>query len=403
MGFKFKQYLKLFILIPLLSNCGGGGGAAVQNFVDNVVSELDGSSVLVNSYYNNISNLNSVLSNIGSIQSVFTNPNSKDIDNAKVLKQIVNNAETLWAQSTTLIDQQSAKKKYEIYNSNDYKEAHASYLYLVNYLKPLVEKVASGQNITLTEFKKITDQSSIINIITSEKQTTVNTLVVIKSNDLKNTVDSTFTITPETQSSVSDSNEYTEANVSIVNGDSNTVVTYGIPISTTATQDSYLDIDNNNGTITRTTKRITTTTSTTPKITVTAVVRAITDKVYKNVTTTTTTTPKTKTVYGDGREVITLGTPTITINAPVKTFVRDVNRTETVETNRVIDNAVSLSNDSPGEVISVVTTNKTISNTQTLSPKIVTSISESAEYILTTYLDGSENTLITNGTPVVIR
>ena len=401
MVFKFKQYLKLFILLPLLSNCGGGGGAAVQNFVDNVVSELDGSSVLVNSYYNNISNLNSVLSNIGSIQSVFTNPNSKDIDNAKVLKQIVNNAETLWAQSTTLIDQQSAKKKYEIYNSNDYKEAHASYLYLVNYLKPLVEKVASGQNITLTEFKKITDQSSITNIITSEKQTTVNTLVVNQSNNLKNTIDSTFTITPETQSSVSDSNEYTEANVSIVNGNSNTVVTYGIPISTTATQDSYLDIDNNNGTITRTTKRITTTTTTTPKITVTAVVRAITDKVYKNVTTTTTTTPKTKTVYGDGREVITLGTPTITINAPVKTFVRDVNRTETVETNRVIDNVVSLSNDSPGEVISVVTTNKTISNTQTLSPKIVTSISESAEYILTTYLDGSENTLITNGTPVV--
>ena len=129
MVFKFKQYLKLFILLPLLSNCGGGGGAAVQNFVDNVVSELDGSSILVNSYYNNISNLNSVLSNIGSIQSVFTNPNSKDIDNAKVLKQIVNNAETLWAQSTTLIDQQSAKKKYEIYNSNDYKEAHASYLF----------------------------------------------------------------------------------------------------------------------------------------------------------------------------------------------------------------------------------------------------------------------------------
>lgn len=401
MGFKFKQYLKLFILLPLLSNCGGGGGAAVQNFVDNVVSELDGSSILVNSYYNNISSLNSVLSNIGSIQSVFTNPNSKDIDNAKALKQIVNNAETLWAQSTTLIDQQSAKKKYEIYNSNDYKEAHASYLYLVNYLKPLVEKVASGQNITLTEFKKITDQSSITNIITSEKQTTVNTLVVNQSNNLKNTVDSKFTITPETQSSVSDSNEYTEANVSIVNGNSNTVVTYGIPISTTATQDSYLDIDNNNGTITRTTKRITTTTTTTPKITVTTFVRVIIDKIYKNVTTTTTITPKTKTVYGDGREVITLGTPTITINAPVKTFVRDINRTETVETNRVIDNVVSLSNDSPGEVISVVTTNKTISNTQTLSPKIVTSISESAEYILTTYVDGSENTLITNGTPVV--
>jgi hypothetical protein len=34
MRFKFKKYLKLFILLPSLSNCGGGGGAAVQNFVD---------------------------------------------------------------------------------------------------------------------------------------------------------------------------------------------------------------------------------------------------------------------------------------------------------------------------------------------------------------------------------
>ena len=42
MTFIFKKYLKLLILPPLISNCGGGGGAAVQNFVDNVVSALDG-------------------------------------------------------------------------------------------------------------------------------------------------------------------------------------------------------------------------------------------------------------------------------------------------------------------------------------------------------------------------
>ena len=401
MTFIFKKYLKLLILLPLISNCGGGGGAAVQNFVDNVVSELDGSSILVNSYYNNIANLNSILSNIGSIQSVFTNPNSKDIDNAKALKQIVNNAETLWAQSTKLIDQQNVKKKYEIYNSNDYKEAYASYLYLVNYLKPLVEKVASGQNITLTEFKKITDHNSITNIINSEKQTTVNTLVVNQSNNLKNIVDSTITLIPEIQNSVSESSEYTETNVSIVNGNSNKIVTYGDPVLTNSTQDIYFDIDNNNGTITRTTKRITTTTTTTPKTSVTTFVRSITDKVYKNVITTTITTPKTKVVYGDGSEVITLGTPITIINAPVKTFIRDVNRNEIVEIDRVVENIISSFNNNPGEVVSIVTTNKTISNIQTLAPTITTSVTESAEYILTTYVDGSENTLITNGTPVV--
>lgn len=401
MRFRFKQYLKLLILLPLLSNCGGGGGASVQNFVDNIVSELDGSSSLVSSYYNNISNLNSVLSNIGSIQSVFTNPNSKDIDNAKVLKQIVNNAETLWAQSTILINQQSAKKKYEIYNSNDYKEAYASYLYLVNYLKPLVEKVALGQNITLTEFKKITDQSSITNIITSEKQTTVNNLITNQSNNLKNIIDSTVVMTPEVQISVSESNEYTEANISIVNGNLNTVITYGTPVLTSSAQDTYSDVDNNNGTVTRTTKRIITTTTTTPKTTVTTVLRNITDKVYKNVITNTSTTAKTKTIYGDAREVITLGTPVTITSSPVKTFVKDVVRTETLETNRVVENVVSSSNNSPGEVVNVITTNKIISSTQILSPTIETSSSEGAEYITTTYVDSSENTSVINGTPVV--
>jgi subtilisin family serine protease len=402
MCFKFKKYLKLLIFLLLLSNCGGGGGSvAVQNFVDNVVSELDGSYVLVNSYYSNISSLNSVLSNIDSIQSVFTNPNSKDIENAKALKQIVINAEILWAQSMTLIDLQSVKKKYEIYNSNDYKEAYASYIYLVNYLKPLVEKVALGQNITLTEFKKITDQNSIANIITFEKQTTVNTLIANQSNNLKNIIDSTFLMTPDVQTSVSESSEYTELNVIVVNGNLNTVVTYGTPILTNSFQDTYSDIDNNNGTITRTTKRITTTTTTTPKTTVTSVIRYITDKVYKNLVTTTITTSKTKTIYGDGREVITLGTPVTTTGSPIKTFVKDITRTETVETNRVVGNIISSSNDSPGEVVSVVTNNKIISSTDTLTPVIVTSSSEGAEYIVTTYVDGSENTSITNGTPVV--
>jgi len=157
----------------LLTNCGGGGAGGGQNFVDNIVSELDGSGSLISGYYSNINALNTVLSNIGnvgSIQSVFTNPNSKDIENAKTLKQIVTNAENLWKDTQILLQQQSASKQYQIYNSNDYKEAYASYLYLINYVKPVVEKVANGQNITLTEFNKVADQSIITNIITSEKK-----------------------------------------------------------------------------------------------------------------------------------------------------------------------------------------------------------------------------------------
>jgi hypothetical protein len=168
----------------LLQNCGGGGGGGgATSFVNNIVSELDGSSSLVSAYYTNISDLNSIVSQlggVGSLQSVFTSPNSKDIENAQQLNTIVGNAETLWSQSIALIEAQGPKKRYEIYNSSDYKEAYASYLYLVNYVKPIVEKVANGQNITLTEFNKVANQPIINNIIDTEKSTTVNTYVETK-------------------------------------------------------------------------------------------------------------------------------------------------------------------------------------------------------------------------------
>jgi hypothetical protein len=97
----------------LLQNCGGGGGGGATNFVNNIVSELDGSGTIAQSYFSNISNLNSVLSQlggVGSLQSVFTSPNSKDIENARQLNTIVGNAETLWSQSIALIEAQSPSK-----------------------------------------------------------------------------------------------------------------------------------------------------------------------------------------------------------------------------------------------------------------------------------------------------
>ena len=50
----------------MMSACGGGGGG-VNNFVDNVVSELDGTGSIAQSYYSNISSLNSILSNLGGV------------------------------------------------------------------------------------------------------------------------------------------------------------------------------------------------------------------------------------------------------------------------------------------------------------------------------------------------
>ena len=404
----FKNLLLTTSLSLLLANCGGGGGGGggpiPVPIIPNIISELDGSAPIISSYYSNISKLNDVvssISNIATLQSVLTGPNSKDIENAKTLSQLVTNAEKLWSDTSALLAKQSASKQYQIYNSTDYAQAYAAYLYMENYVKPLVDKVAAGQTITTTELNKLADTTTINNIITTEKNTSVNTLVTTQTNTLKNTVDSTSTLSPTVTSTASDGGEYTEASVSSTDGTPTNAVTLGTPVITTATQDIATDVDNGNGTVTRTTKRITTTTTTTPKTTVTTVLRTITDKVYKNVTTTTTTTPRTKTVYGDSREVITSGTPVTTTSSPVKTFVRDITRIETVETNRVVESVVSSSNNTPGEVVSVVTTNKTVSNTQTLAATVTTSLSEGAQYVVTTYTDGSENTAVTNGTPVV--
>lgn len=389
----------------LLQNCGGGGGGGggATNFVDNIVSELDGSSSLVLAYYSNIDNLNSIVSQlggVGSLQSVFTSPNSKDIENAQQLNNIVGNAETLWAQSIALIEAQGPKRRYEIYNSSDYKEAYASYLYLVNYVKPVVEKVANGQNITLTEFNKVANQPIINNIIDTEKSTTVNTYVETKKDTLKDVVDTATTIDPTVATSVSAGAEYTEGSVSSSDSATTTATTDGTPTVTTATQDVGTDADNGNGTFTRTTNRITTTTTTTPRTTLVTLVRTYTDKIYKDVTTTTVSTPRVKKIYGDGREETVLGTP-VSSTATVKTFVRDETRSDVITVSSTVADVVESTNNSPGEVVSTTVITKTIASTITLDPTVVTTVTYGDPYVETAFTDGVETTTVTDGTPVV--
>jgi len=402
---KLRNILLSTALAGTLTACGGGGGGGGTPFVENIVSELDGSSSLVSSYYSNISNLNTVVSNLGgwgSLQAVFTSPNSKDIENAKQLNNIVGNAQTLWAQSIALIEQQSPTKRYEIYNSADYKDAHASYLYLINYVRPVVEKVANGQNITVTEFNKVANEGVILNIINTEKTGTVNTAVEEKNIVLRNTVDTATTIDPTVTTSESAGTEYTEASVSSSDGATTTTTSDGTPVTTTSTQDVTTDIDNGNGTFTRTVKRITTTTVTTPKTTLVTMVRTHTDKIYKDIVTTTVTTPRVNKKYGDGREVIVLGTPVTTTSSPVKTFVRNETRNETITVSSTVENVVTTSNNSPGEVVSGPTViAKTIASTDTLDPTVVTTITYADPYVETSYVDGDETTSITDGTPVV--
>ena len=67
------------VLIPLtLSACGGGSGGvgAISNFIKNDVSSLSGSSTIISSYSNLLTDFQSVISSgdISAIQGVITGP-----------------------------------------------------------------------------------------------------------------------------------------------------------------------------------------------------------------------------------------------------------------------------------------------------------------------------------------
>ena len=344
----------------LLTNCGGGGGAVnkVNDFVDNVVSELEGSEGIVTGYKNTLGSFNSIISggDLGSLQAVFTNPNSKDIQKAAQFLNIVKEAETLWSQTEALIDSKSNQQKYTIYSSQSYKDAYAAYLYLINHVKPVVTQLSNGQSITLTQFNKLADNTTVTNIINTEKSTNVDTHVEQKKADVNNIV-STEILEPLTANTAADSATYVET--SYVDSNVSTTVTDGTPVVSTSNQDSITEINNNNGTITRTTTRVTTTTTTTPRTTTEVKTRTHTDRIYKDVTTTTTTTPRTKKTYVNGDVIITNGTPTSSQNI-VKTLVSTTARSETVT---VSSNTSEVSTTQQGD--SVVVATETVSTLYT--------------------------------------
>ena len=352
MNKNIKNLLLTTALSVLLTNCGGGGGAVntVNNFVDNVVSELEGSEGIVSGYRDTLGTFNSIISggDLGSLQAVFTNPNSKDIQKAAQFLNIVKEAETLWAQTEALIDSKSNQQKYTIYNSQSYKDAYAAYLYLINHVKPVVTQLSNGQSITLTQFNKLADNTTVTNIINTEKATNVDTHVAQKKADV-NSIVSTETLEPTTSNVVTESASYVET--SYVDSNVSTTVIDGTPVVTTSNQDSITETNNNNGTITRTTTRVTTTTTTTPRTTTEVKTRTHTDQTYKDVTTTTTSTPRTKKTYINGDVVITNGSATTSQNI-VKTLISTATRSETVT---VSSNTAEVTTTQQGDSVVVLT------------------------------------------------
>jgi hypothetical protein len=187
------------ILSTTLTACGGGGGGGgaigvVDDFVNDDLSNLSGSASLVSSYSNLLSDFQSVVSSgdISAIQGVITGPDENDIAQANTLLTQLATAQTLWAQTEDLINNQSDAEKYTIYNSDAFKQAHAAMLYLQNYVKPVIQKVANGQTITLADYNLVDKQERATEIIEQEKNST--------SSDYANTkkIKSTETISNDT-------------------------------------------------------------------------------------------------------------------------------------------------------------------------------------------------------------
>jgi hypothetical protein len=178
---KIRSKLKNTVLAGLaglsLTACGGGGGGGavgvVNDFVEDL-SSLSGSASLVSSYSDLLSDFQSVVSSgdISAIQGVITGPDAGDISQANTLLTQLQTAKNLWDQTEELIALQNDSDKYTIYNSDSFKQAHAAMLYLQNYVKPVIQKVANGQTITLADYNLIDKESRANEIIEQEKNST---------------------------------------------------------------------------------------------------------------------------------------------------------------------------------------------------------------------------------------
>ena len=169
-----------------LTACGGGGSGgaigSVSNFVQEDLSSLTGSESIISSYSSLLSGFNSTISsgNLAGLSAIITGPTEKDITKAGNLLTMLDQAETLWAQTIDLIESQDDDTKLQIYNSDDYKNAHAAVLYLQNHVKPVIQKVSQGQKLSLTEYNKVASDKKAEEIIKQEKESTVETYVVDK-------------------------------------------------------------------------------------------------------------------------------------------------------------------------------------------------------------------------------
>jgi len=162
----------------ILTACGGGGSGgapgAVSNFVDGDLSSLSGASSIVSNWSRVLSSFQATNSstNMASLMSVLTGPDAEDKATANSLLSQLATAESLWAETETLIASKSDSEKFGIYNGDDYKQAYAAMIYLKDHVKPIIQQVANGQAITLTQMNNVVKADRAQEVIDHEKTTT---------------------------------------------------------------------------------------------------------------------------------------------------------------------------------------------------------------------------------------
>ena len=108
------------VMATTLTACGGGGGGGaigvVEDFVQEDLTNLVGSESIINSYSSLLSGFNSTVSsgNFASLSALVTDPTDEDITKANSLLSMLDQAETLWTQTLTLIESQDANTRLSI-------------------------------------------------------------------------------------------------------------------------------------------------------------------------------------------------------------------------------------------------------------------------------------------------
>ncbi len=409
---KFKNTILAGLAGLSLTACGGGGGSgagAVNDFVQNDLSNLSGSSSIVSSYSSLLSSFQSTISggNYSTIQAILTGPNADDIATANTLLSQLNEAETLWSATEDLISQQNDSDKYTIYNSNSYKEAYAAMLYLKNYVKPVIQKVSSGKAVSLTEYNIIAKEDKALEIINTEKDTTATSYAETKKIKSTATIAGTPTIeTSDSQGEVQSSTSSWET-INAGGGDEIRTITTTTPNyrTTTTTPCTIVRTTLLNGTTVDSSctygTSVVSTTTLDPTVSTVTETREGDNPVTGTTTLEATVTTVTETSdnyvvtnYADGDEQTstTNGTATTTTaNRDVVTDVNNGNNTTTRTTVRYVDTTVT----------TPVTTRVYFVRTYTdITKKNTRTITTTTPKIQNTYADGT--TEIINGTATVV-